>query len=155
MTVGKRKKLDSQKNTVVKKIYKCGGKDNMYISKIRMINFRNFKNTEIEFNDGVNVIIGHNNAGKSNLIKALSLVLDSQVSRQLDIDDFNKYISLDELKADPPKISIAITINQSIDEDLNSDDLVTVGNWLTQLNEPYESLLTYEFFLPEKEKVII
>ncbi|WP_041219371.1 ATP-dependent nuclease [Desulfitobacterium dichloroeliminans] len=124
----------------------------MYISKIRMINFRNFKNTEIEFNDGVNVIIGHNNAGKSNLIKALSLVLDSQVSRQLDIDDFNKYISLDELKADPPKISIAITINQSIDEDLNSDDLVTVGNWLTQLNEPYESLLTYEFFLPEKEK---
>jgi len=124
----------------------------MYISKIIIENFRNFKSKEIEFNDGVNVITGHNNAGKSNVIKALALVLDSQGTKRLDIDDFNKYISLDELKANPPKIKISITINQSIGEDLSSDDLVTVGNWLTKLDEPYEALLTYEFFLPEKEK---
>lgn len=30
----------------------------MYISKIQINNFRNFKEKEIEFNDGVNVIIG-------------------------------------------------------------------------------------------------
>ncbi|WNF35244.1 AAA family ATPase [Bacillaceae bacterium IKA-2] len=124
----------------------------MYISKIGIENFRNFKNKEVEFNDGVNVIIGHNNAGKSNLIKALALVLDFQGTKRLEIDDFNKNISLDELKANPPKISISIKINQSIDEDLNSDDLVTVGNWITKLDEPYEASLTYEFFLPEKEK---
>ena len=47
----------------------------MYISKIKITNFRNFKDKEIIFNDGVNVIIGHNNAGKTNLIKALSLVI--------------------------------------------------------------------------------
>lgn len=125
----------------------------MYISKIEVEKFRNFQNKEIEFNDGVNVIIGHNNAGKSNLIKALALVLDSQGTKRLDVDDFNKHITLDELKADPPKIRISLTINQSIGEDLNSDDLVTVGNWLIKLNEPYEALLTYEFFLPEKEKI--
>lgn len=125
----------------------------MYISKIEIKNFRNFKNSEIEFNDGVNVIIGHNNAGKSNLIKTLSLVLDFEGRKRLEIDDFNKQISLDELKANPPKVSISIKINQSIDEDLNSDDLVTVGNWITKLEEPYEAVLTYEFFLPEKEKI--
>ena len=125
----------------------------MYISKIDIENFRNFKNKEIEFNDGVNVIIGHNNAGKSNLIKALALVLDFQGTKRLEIDDFNKNITFDELKASPPKISISIKINQSCDEDLNSDDLVTVGNWITKLNEPYEASLTYEFFLPEKEKI--
>ena len=48
----------------------------MYISKIKIENFRNFRSNEIEFNDGINVIIGHNNAGKSNLIKALGLVLN-------------------------------------------------------------------------------
>jgi putative ATP-dependent endonuclease of OLD family len=125
----------------------------MYISKIGIENFRNFKSKEIEFNDGVNVIIGHNNAGKTNLIKALAIVLDSQGSKRLDIDDFNKNILLDDLKLTPPKISINITINQSINEDLNSDDLVTVGNWLVSLNEPYEASLSFEFFLPEKENV--
>ncbi|WP_092333780.1 ATP-dependent nuclease [Desulfosporosinus hippei] len=124
----------------------------VYISKIRIENFRNFKMKEIEFNDGVNVIIGHNNAGKSNLIKALALVLDFQGTKRLDVDDFNKYISLEDLKANPPKVSICISINQSVGEDLNSDDLVTVGNWLTKLEEPYEASITYEFFLPEKEK---
>ena len=50
----------------------------MYISKINIENFRNFKNNEVLFNSGVNVIIGHNNAGKTNLLKALSLVLDPE-----------------------------------------------------------------------------
>ena len=42
----------------------------MYIAKIEIENFRNFKKTEVVFNDGVNVIIGPNNTGKTNLIKA-------------------------------------------------------------------------------------
>ncbi len=61
----------------------------MYISKIHIKNFRNFKDNEILFNEGLNVIIGHNNAGKSNLLKALSLVINTQVSKRLGIHDFN------------------------------------------------------------------
>lgn len=53
----------------------------MYISKICVKNFRNFKDQEVLFNEGVNVIIGHNNAGKTNLIKALSLVIDYPFAR--------------------------------------------------------------------------
>ena len=41
----------------------------MYISNIKIKNFRNFKDNDITFNEGVNVIIGHNNAGKSNLLR--------------------------------------------------------------------------------------
>ena len=124
----------------------------MYISKIKITNFRNFQENEVVFNDGINVIIGHNNAGKSNLLKALALVIDCQTSKRLDIDDFNKQLTVPELKKAPPKVSIELTITQSVNEDLNSDDLVTVGNWLTKLAPPYEALLTYEFFLPEKKK---
>lgn len=121
----------------------------MYISKININNFRNFKSKEIEFNDGVNVIIGHNNAGKTNLIKALSLVIDSNNSKRLEVDDFHKNITLAELKSAPPKISISITIKKGKEEE--PDDLVTISNWLTKLDNAYEALLTYEFFLPEKK----
>lgn len=121
----------------------------MYISKIQINNFRNFKNKEIEFNDGVNVIIGHNNAGKTNLIKALSLVIDSTNSKRLEVDDFHKNVTLAELKSAPPKISISITIKKGKEEE--PDDLVTISNWLTKLDSDYEAVLTYEFFLPEKK----
>ncbi len=63
----------------------------MYISRIRIQNYRNFKDMEVDFNDGINVIIGHNNAGKSNLINALSMFFDSNTKKSLEIDDFNKY----------------------------------------------------------------
>lgn len=122
----------------------------MFISKIKISNFRNFKQKEIEFNDGINVIIGHNNAGKTNLIKALSLVIDTEKSKRLEVDDFNKNLTLEELKAKPPKISIAITIEKG--KELEADDLVTISNWLTRLDSSYEALLTYEFFLPEKKQ---
>jgi len=124
----------------------------MYISKIKIKGFRNFKEKEILFNDGINVIIGHNNAGKSNVLKAISLAIDTQSSKRLDVHDFNKHTMIEELKANPPKVSINLTISQSKDEDPNSDDLVTVGNYLTKLASPYEALLTYEFFLPESER---
>ena len=127
----------------------------MYISKINITNFRNFKKKEIEFTEGVNVIIGHNNAGKTNLLKALALVLDFQGTKRLSIDDFHKSNTslLRELQGNPPKITIEVTIKGKHDvTNPNNDDLVTVSNWLTKLETEYEALLTYEFFLPEKER---
>lgn len=120
----------------------------MYISKIKIDNFRNFKENEIEFNDGINVIIGHNNAGKSNLIKALGLVLNPNSKKRLSIHDFNMNASLDELRRHSPKVSITVTISKG--NTSNNDDLVTVSEWLTSLTEDYEAKLTYEFFLPER-----
>ena len=120
----------------------------MYISKIKIENFRNFKENEIEFNDGINIIIGHNNAGKSNLIKALGLVLNPNSKKRLSIHDFNMNASLDELKQHSPKVSITVTISKG--KTSNNDDLVTVSEWLTSLTEDYEAKLTYEFFLPER-----
>lgn len=123
----------------------------MYISKIVLKNFRNFQDKGIEFKEGINVIIGHNNAGKTNLLRALALVLDSQNSKRLSIDDFNKKIDLLDLKKAPPKVSIELTIKGKHDAK-NPDDLVTVSNWLTVIGTEYEAVLTYEFFLPEKDK---
>jgi predicted ATP-dependent endonuclease of OLD family len=121
----------------------------MYISKININNFRNFKNNEILFNNGVNVIIGHNNAGKTNLLKALSLVLDSEGKKRLDLHDFNKLIPLTELKNAPPKISIAITI--TLTDKSDKEDLAMVGTWLVGSGKSNPAQLTYEFYLHDSE----
>lgn len=47
----------------------------MHLSKVIIRNYRSIKNMEISFQSGKNVLIGKNNAGKSNIIKAIDLVL--------------------------------------------------------------------------------
>ena len=80
----------------------------MYINSIRIEGFRNFKDSQIEFNEGVNVIIGHCNAGKTNLLRALSLVLTNKTSRKLEIDDFNKNIPISDLRAQLKVMSLNV-----------------------------------------------
>lgn len=120
----------------------------MYISQIDIQGFRNFPKNQIDFNDGVNVIIGHNNAGKTSLLKAIGLVINNEASHRLEIDDFSKNATLAELQANSPSVKISLKINQSLAEDLTGDDLVTVSEWLTKLEEPYEAQLTYIYYLP-------
>ncbi len=101
----------------------------MYISGINICNFRNFANEEIKFNDSLNIIIGHNNAGKTNLLKALNLVIDINHTKRLEIADFNKEISLKELKENPPKVEIQVSIKKSENtSESYFDDLVTISS---------------------------
>ncbi|MDU2064069.1 MAG: AAA family ATPase [Sporomusaceae bacterium] len=124
----------------------------MYISNICIENYRNFDSMSIDFHDGINLVIGQNNAGKSNLLRALAIIFDSSFKRQLSINDFYNNIPLEELKKHSPKISIAVLLSQSENEDLMGDELVTVSNWLILLEEPYKARVQYEFFLPESEE---
>lgn len=124
----------------------------MYISELTITNFRSFNSsTTIHFNDGINVIIGQNNAGKTTIIKALDLLFNNLSSKKLTINDFNRDIILDEIKSNPPKIQISAKLLESSNENDYSDELVTVSTWLTSIEEPYEATITYEYFLPEKE----
>jgi predicted ATP-dependent endonuclease of OLD family len=118
--------------------------ENMYISGVKIKNYRNFKNLEIEFNHGLNVIIGHNNSGKTNLIKALQLVLDRDLKEKPSIDDFCK-TNLDY--AEPPSIEISVFIKERNDE---PDDKNVVYDWLIKEYPEYTAQLTYIFELPTK-----
>jgi putative ATP-dependent endonuclease of OLD family len=127
----------------------------MFISKIEIDNYRNFKPAKeiaskkvgriIEFVEGTNIIIGHNNAGKTNLIKAIQLVLDSRKAKnKLTIDDFCKEYS-DFSK--PPEINISLTFKEQKGE--SEDDKVVVHDWYTATGDLYEAQLTFSFFLPQ------
>ncbi len=47
----------------------------MYLSRLCIKNYRSIRSTDIEFAKGKTVIIGRNNAGKSNIVRALDIVL--------------------------------------------------------------------------------
>lgn len=53
----------------------------MHLSKVTLINYRNFESAKFAFNKGVNTIIGENGSGKSNLFRAIRLLLDSNIYR--------------------------------------------------------------------------
>lgn len=67
----------------------------MYISKLEVTNFRNFKNANFKFKPGVNTLIGENSSGKSNALYAIRLLLDDTLpiiaSKFLE-SDFNQNI---------------------------------------------------------------
>lgn len=47
----------------------------MHLSKLIISNYRSIKELSISFEKGKNIIVGKNNAGKSNIIKAIDLIL--------------------------------------------------------------------------------
>jgi putative ATP-dependent endonuclease of OLD family len=62
----------------------------MHISRIRIQNFRNFRDLDVALGEDA-VIVGENKIGKSNLLHALRLILDPSMpdsARQLREEDF-------------------------------------------------------------------
>ena len=43
----------------------------MIIKKLKLVNFRNYSNLDIEFNEKLNIIIGNNAQGKTNILEAI------------------------------------------------------------------------------------
>jgi putative ATP-dependent endonuclease of OLD family len=67
----------------------------MYISKLSIRNFRNFRNISLNFQKGVNTVIGENGAGKTNILHALRLLIDENLPRSIRFyeSDFNRSLT--------------------------------------------------------------
>ena len=123
----------------------------MYISELQISGYRGFsKDINISFQEGMNVLIGPNNAGKSTVISAMNILFGTH-ARVMNINDFNKSESIDQLKIAPPNIMIKATMRESEKEEKYSKDLLVVSTWLTKIDRPYEATITYVCQLPEKE----
>ena len=57
------------------------------LKSIKIKNFRSLKNFNMEFNQGLNVIIGENDAGKTSLIDSLKILFSK---KKIDVNDFNE-----------------------------------------------------------------
>ena len=94
----------------------------MYIYRIEIEGYRNFHHFTMDFNDGLNVIVGPNNSGKTGLLLAINLLNNPS---EIEVEDFNKNDLQSQFasfyKQTPPSIVIKYYIKHDICED-NTDD---------------------------------
>lgn len=125
----------------------------MYISKLEIKNYRNFKEFSINLKP-LTQIIGENNIGKSNLLDSLGLIFSQEVSffkrRTLEISDFNyntiatlKKAILD-LSIPADKIRYPIIKIKATLTDFDEKQEAVVTEW-TSNDEFTEATLTYSF----------
>jgi len=68
----------------------------MILKKLKLKNFRGYKDFEVSFNDSINVIIGRNDIGKSTILDALAIFFQSDKIK-VDIADLCVYHDEDDL----------------------------------------------------------
>lgn len=111
----------------------------MRISRIGVENYANFENVDFTTDDSL-VIVGENKAGKSNLLKALRLVLDPMLpdrDRQLGLEHFWDGLGDAKLGA-----TVKVVVEFTDFED--NDNLLTVlGGSLVDTETPVVARLTY------------
>ncbi|MFJ9256287.1 ATP-dependent nuclease [Bacillus velezensis] len=128
----------------------------MYISQVHIQNYRSFNDFKISLNEGLSIIIGENNVGKSNFLESLNLVFNRNYSlakKTLQQEDFWSGLII---KDKWPEVKIEITLRGIKTE----DELAVTSKWLTR--NPEEAKLTYKFRpksnisakLPKKSKSI-
>ena len=90
----------------------------MWIEKLRLSNWRNYRETEIVFDPGINLICGDNAQGKTNLLEAVSyLGLASSFRGSADTDLINKesdffYLKADLYREDMGNISVSAAMDK-------------------------------------------
>ncbi|HHF0928359.1 TPA: ATP-dependent endonuclease [Pseudomonas aeruginosa] len=113
----------------------------MRISRVRLVNFANFSDVDVETGDSI-VIVGENKVGKSNFIRALQLILDpglSERDRQLGLEHFWDGLGADKLGE---------TIEVSVDLTDFTDDprlMAHLNDCVIHPGPPMVARLTYRF----------
>ena len=121
-----------------------GNMKSLFISRVVIKHFRNFKNVDVCLGHK-QIIIGENNVGKTNFLRALQLVLDPTLSdedRMLQESDFNDYIK------NPMENKEEILIEIYIDNYDQNKTILAVFQDATVMTEDGKEVLkfTYRFF---------
>ena len=124
----------------------------MYIKEIKISNFRNFQEAAVPFHEGINVIIGHNNTGKSNLLRAMGLVLGRSDGHRLGTSDIFYDTNVATLKLQSPRIQITLVLHRSEGEALDSAEMGLFSGMMTDPALSEEAELRYEFKLADTQE---
>ena len=140
----------------------------MRISRVQIDNYRNLKHIDIDL-DKIVVLIGENNSGKSNFLRALSIPLTSDdvgIHKRLSWDDINrenkqKYydyllrermsiingtMTLDEFSKFIPYVKIQLFFQPDDKEHYNINDiLINEGEWIGGI--------LYKFYVKKPEEL--
>lgn len=125
----------------------------MYISSVKILGFRNFKQVDISLHEGINVLIGANNSGKSNLLRAIAIGLNADGFKRISLSDIFRETDIETLKSSSPKIEITLICTQSTGESETSEIAGLLGDCLIPpISTPYNASINFRYSLsPDKE----
>ncbi|MDR2601919.1 MAG: AAA family ATPase [Spirochaetaceae bacterium] len=99
----------------------------MRITKVNIINYKCFEGKfSIDFHDGVNIIVGNNETGKSTILEAIHLALTGVVNGKYIRNELNQYLFNNNIvkayinklsqqdKAEPPKVRIEVFFSNDV-----------------------------------------
>lgn len=127
----------------------------MYITRIALQNFRNIKYAELDFDRELNVLVGSNGQGKTNLCEAISVCLGHSFRKA----KFNQYIPADNPKAE---VCVKLWFRDDITERENLIEYTIRKNILSvtyngiKMKDAAElyGVLKYVVFIPEHLSLI-
>ena len=127
----------------------------MYLSKLRLWNFRKYNSgpdgtpgLEVNFHEGLNVLIGENDSGKTAIIDAIRYVLKTQSGEFIQFDDKDFYQDTNGNRTDEFKI-------ECVFDGLNEQDSGLFWEWLSWNDEKTKYLLKVWLYVKRKDNVIV
>lgn len=125
----------------------------MYIKSIELNNFRNYENIEIDFDQKVNLILGNNAQGKTNLLEAIyisSIGKSFRTSKDSDMVNFSHDSCNVKVRAEKEDFDTAveITIKKDSKKSIKKD-----GKIIKRTSQLLENILIV-IFSPEDLKIV-
>ena len=119
----------------------------MQLERLRIKNFRNFADVDISLSPGT-VVVGENRAGKTNLVRAIRLVLDASLpnsERQLRAEDFWDGLSDGSPEWDPMAAGEVIEVAVEMSGFDDDPALLTALGDAFVSEDPVRARLTFRF----------
>lgn len=112
----------------------------MKLRKIKLVNFRNYRRLEIKFGNTLNIILGKNAQGKTNILESIYfLAITKSYKPQLDYslikNEEEKLIATGELKIDKVYKSLSIQMDRKIKKVfINDNEVKKISEYIGNLN---------------------
>ena len=127
----------------------------MYLSTLRLWNFRKYcamadgnPGLEIHFQEGVNVLIGENDSGKTAIVDAIRYVLRTQSGEFIQFEDKDFYQDPNGNRKDEFKI-------ECVFDGINEQDAGLFWEWLSWSEDKTKYLLKVWLYVKRKDNVIM
>ena len=111
----------------------------LIIRKLNLINFRNYKKSSLSFDKKINIIIGDNAQGKTNILESIYLLALTKSYRTLDVNLIKKEELIAKVKGEIKDEKIFKSLAVEITKDtkkvkINNNDVKRITDYITNLN---------------------
>ena len=111
----------------------------MILKKIKLVKYRNLVKQEVNFSKNINIFIGDNAQGKTNLLESIYFLALTKSYRTNDLNLINKDSMSSKVKGDIKDGSISKSLSVEINEDgktvrINNNEINKISDYITNLN---------------------